>query len=66
MAATMERIEYIEDRQLDKAEMLRFATCAYVDEGHHMILNGASGNGKTYIACAVGNAAAVNSKQLST
>ena len=37
--------------------MLRFATCKYIDEGHHIILKGASGNGKTYIACALGNAA---------
>lgn len=29
----------------------------YIDEGHHIILKGASGNGKTYIACALGNAA---------
>ena len=33
--------------------MLRFATCQYIDEGHHIILKGASGNGKTYIACAL-------------
>lgn len=56
-SASMEEIEYIEDRHLDKAQMLRFATCAYIDEGHHIILMGASGNGKTYIACALGNAA---------
>ena len=56
-AATMEGIEYIEDRHLDKGKMLRFATCRYVDEGRHIILEGASGNGKTYIACALGNAA---------
>ena len=37
--------------------MLRFATCNYIDEGRHIILMGASGNGKTYIACALGNAA---------
>lgn len=37
--------------------MLRLATCKYVDEGRHIILKGASGNGKTYIACALGNAA---------
>ena len=51
------QIEYHEDRKLDKAQMLRFATCQYIDEGHHIILKGASGNGKTYIACALGNAA---------
>lgn len=56
-SATMEGIEYYEDRRLDKSQMLRLSTCKYVDEGHHVILEGASGNGKTYIACALGNAA---------
>ena len=56
-SATMEGIEYYEDRKLDKSQMLRLSTCKYVDEGHHVILEGASGNGKTYIACARGNAA---------
>lgn len=56
-SATMEGIEYIEDRHLDKSKMLRFSTCTYIDEGRHIILKGASGNGKTYIACALGNAA---------
>lgn len=55
--ATIEGIEYIEDRHLDKGKMLRFATCNYIDEGRHIILKGASGNGKTYIACALGIAA---------
>ena len=55
--ACVEEIEYHEDRHLDKAEMLRLSTCNYVDEGRHIILKGASGNGKTYIACALGNAA---------
>ena len=56
-SATVEGIEYYEDRKLDKAQILRFATGQYIDEGHHIILKGASGNGKTYIACALGNAA---------
>ncbi len=55
--ASIEGIEYHEDRKLDKAAILRFATCQYITEGHHVILKGASGNGKTYIACALGNAA---------
>ena len=55
--ATIEGIEYIEDRHLDKRIMLRLSTCNYVDEGRHIILMGASGNGKTCIACALGNAA---------
>ena len=56
-SATIEGIEYIEDRHLDMAKMLRFATCQYINDGRHIILKGASGNGKTYIACALGNAA---------
>ena len=56
-SAAIEDIEYFEDRHLDKAQILRFATYKYIDDGHHIILRGASGNGKTYIACALGNAA---------
>lgn len=56
-AATIEGIEYYEDRRLDKAQILRFSTCKYIEDGHHIILKGASGNGKTYLACALGNAA---------
>lgn len=52
--ASVEGIEYHPDRKLDKAQMLRFATCKYIEEGRHIILSGAS---KTYIACALGNAA---------
>ena len=55
--ASIEDIEYHPDRHLDKSEILRYSTCQYIDEGHHLILKGASGNGKTYIACALGNAA---------
>ena len=55
--ASIEGIEYHPERRLDKAQMLRFATCKYIDDGHHIILSGASGGGKTYIACALGNAA---------
>ena len=64
-SATMEGIEYYEDRKLDKSQLLRLSTCKYVDEGHHVILEGASGNGKTYIACALGNAACRRFKKVS-
>ena len=35
-SATVEGIEYIEDRHLDKKQILRFAACYYIDEGHHV------------------------------
>ena len=37
-AAMIEDIEYHEDRRLDKSQILRFATCKYIEDGHHIIL----------------------------
>ena len=56
-SACIEDIEYLPDRKLDKAQLIRFSTCQYVNDSHHIILKGATGSGKTYIACALGNAA---------
>lgn len=55
--ACIEGIEYLPDRKLDKAQILRFATCQYINDNHHIILKGATGSGKTYLACSLGNAA---------
>ena len=54
--AVIEDIEYHEDRHLDKAQILRFASCKFIEENHHIIFKGASGSGKTFLACALGNA----------
>lgn len=56
-SATIEGIEYHEDRRLDKVQLLRFASCQYLEDRHHIIIKGASGNGKTYLSNALGNAA---------
>ncbi len=56
-SATVEMIEYHADRKLDKAEITRYATCQYIDEEHHIIIQGATGSGKTFLGCALGNAA---------
>lgn len=55
--ATIEGIEYLEDRKLSKNQILLLASCQYIEAGHHIIFKGASGNGKTYLACALGEAA---------
>ena len=52
--ACIEDIEYHPDRKLDKGQMIRLSTSQYVDQQHNIILEGASGNGKTWIACALG------------
>jgi DNA replication protein DnaC len=58
--AAIEDIEYHVDRKLDKSEILRLASCTYIVEKHNLILLGASGAGKTWIACAFGIAACRN------
>ncbi|OAA91883.1 IS21-like element helper ATPase IstB [Clostridium ljungdahlii] len=58
--ACVEDIEYHADRKLDKAQITRLATCNYVQEKHNIIIMGASGNGKSYIGCALGMAACRN------
>lgn len=55
--AVIEDVEYHEDRHLDKAQILRFASCTFIEENHYIIFKGASGSGKTFLACALGNAA---------
>lgn len=52
--ACVEDIEYHADRNLDQAQILRLSTCNYIHDKHNVILMGASGAGKTYIACALG------------
>jgi len=58
--ACIENIEYHVDRKLDKALIARLAICSYIQEKHNVIILGASGAGKTYLACALGNAACRN------
>lgn len=55
--AQIEDIEYYPDRKLDKAKITQLASCSYIDHGLHIIIRGASGNGKTFLSCALGNAA---------
>lgn len=59
-SACIEDIEYHVDRNLDRAQIARLATCNYITEHHNVILMGATGSGKTYLACALGMAAARN------
>ena len=58
--ACVEDIEYYEDRKLDKALITKLSTCVYTQYKHNIIILGASGAGKTYVACAFGIAACRN------
>ena len=56
-AACVENIEYHPERRLDREQILRLASCTYLQEAHNVIILGATGAGKTYLACALGMAA---------
>jgi DNA replication protein DnaC len=55
--ACVEDIEYHADRKLNKALITKLSACTYIQEKHNIIILGASGAGKTYLACAFGIAA---------
>lgn len=55
--ATMEEIDYSASRQLDKSQLLRLYSCDYIKKGENIIITGATGSGKSYIASALGNKA---------
>ncbi|WP_199868485.1 IS21-like element helper ATPase IstB [Virgibacillus senegalensis] len=52
--ACVEDVEYHQDRKLDKDLILKLASCIYIQDGHNIILKGATGAGKSYLASALG------------
>lgn len=59
-SASIEDIEYHADRKLNKDLIARLSTCQYVEDRSNIIIMGATGNGKTYLANAFGMAASRN------
>ena len=55
--ASIEDISFLPERKLDKAQILRLASCSYIQQAQNVIILGATGTGKTYLTCALGLAA---------
>ncbi len=51
--ACVEDIEYTARRELDKAVIKQLSTCRWIAEHQNVVITGATGTGKTYIACAL-------------
>lgn len=56
-SACVENIQYPPERKLDREQILRLASCAYIHEAHNVIILGPTGAGKTCLACTLGMAA---------
>ncbi len=55
--AMIEDVEFASRRGLERAQLLSLAECAWVRSHHNVAVVGATGLGKTYLACALANAA---------
>ncbi|PLX66680.1 MAG: AAA family ATPase [Denitrovibrio sp.] len=52
--ASIADIDYVSGRKLNKELIMRLASCEYIAEYRNLFITGATGSGKTYMACAFG------------
>ena len=55
--ACLEDVRYGGGRKLDKAQIAQLASCQWIRTHQNLVITGATGCGKTWLACALGNAA---------
>jgi DNA replication protein DnaC len=55
--ACVEDIDYPARRELDRAQIRQLATCRWIAEHQSVLIAGATGTGKTYVACALAHQA---------
>lgn len=58
--ATIQDIDTSEKRNLTKEKMMILTDCGYLDRGENILITGATGCGKSYLSCALGNNACVH------
>ena len=51
--ACVEDIDYSPRRELEKATIRQLASCRWIEEHQTVVISGATGTGKTYLACAL-------------
>jgi DNA replication protein DnaC len=51
--ASLEAVDYLPGRGLDKGQIAAFGTCEWVRRHQNLVIVGATGVGKTWLACAI-------------
>jgi len=51
--ATLEQVEYSSKRNLDKSQLLSLANCEFINKAQNILLTGATGTGKSFLAQAL-------------
>lgn len=54
---SVEDIDFDTPRGLSRSKVLELAQCSWIKSGHNLIITGPTGAGKTFLACALGQAA---------
>ncbi|MDA8335984.1 MAG: IS21-like element helper ATPase IstB [Peptococcaceae bacterium] len=57
LTACMENIDFRVSRGLDRGQVMSLAGCDWVRKHRHVLITGATGTGKTFLGCALANAA---------
>jgi DNA replication protein DnaC len=55
--ACLQELDFKKSRNLEKTLVANLADCRWIRKGHNVLISGACGTGKTYLASAFGNAA---------
>lgn len=58
-AGSLEELAYSASRNLHKEQVLQLADCSFIDRAENILISGATGAGKSFMACALGNQACV-------
>lgn len=54
MCATIEDLDFSPERGLDRRQVLELAQCNWVEKAYNILILGATGTGKSFLACSLG------------
>ena len=55
--ASVEEIQFDNERNIDKNQVMRFADCSFITKNENILITGSTGIGKSYIGTAIGHQA---------